>query len=67
MSTPERKLHIITIRLYAEDLDYLKLAYPQGGYNRIIRALVSRHIRALRNRTVELVESRLSDEEISSV
>lgn len=67
MSSPDRQMHVVTIRLFAEDLDYLKLAYPQGGYNRVIRALVARHIRSLRNRTAELVESRLTDEEISSV
>jgi len=63
----ERRLQITTIRVFADDIDYLKLAYPQGGYNRVIRALVSRHVRSLRNRTVELVETKLSDEEISSV
>lgn len=60
-------MRIVTIRLFADDLDYLKLAYPAGGYNRVIRALVARHVRALRNRTVELVESKLTDEEIASV
>jgi len=63
----ERPMKMVTLRLFIEDLDYLRLAYPAGGYNRIVRALVQRHIRALRNRTAELVEHKLTDEEIASV
>lgn len=63
----EKLMKMVTLRLFIDDLDYLRLAYPAGGYNRVVRALVQRHVRALRNRTAELVEHKLSDEEIASV
>lgn len=64
----EKPCKKMTLRLFEEDLEYLRLAYPTGGYNRIVRALVARHVRALRNRTIEhFAEGKLSEDEISSV
>lgn len=35
----------ITIMILAEDHRKLKIMYPRGGYNRIIRKLVNDHVR----------------------
>ena len=61
---PMRK---ITIRLYETDLDLLRMAYQSAGYNQVIRSLVARHARRLRNITGEkLADSEaLSAEELS--
>jgi hypothetical protein len=43
----EKQLQKISLRLYQSDVDALKIYYPSAGYNRIIRGLVSRHVREL--------------------
>ena len=64
----DRPLQVVTIRLFRDDLRYLRLAYPVGGYNSIVRAIVARHVRALRNKTAEnLSEIKLSDEELNVI
>lgn len=63
----EKRLKTIPIRLFLDDLEYLRLAYPTGGYNRVVRALVARHVRSLRNRTVELIDNKLSEDELEAV
>jgi hypothetical protein len=49
------RLKLVQIRLNEEDLKTLKLTYPTSGYNAIVRALVARHARELRNRVQELM------------
>lgn len=71
MSPPkalERDARMVTIRLFEDDLDYLKLAYSGVGYNSVVRALVARHIRKLKTKTVEHLErEELTREELESV
>ena len=72
MSPPralERPAKLVTIRLFDDDIDYLKLCYAGAGYNVIVRALVARHVRKLRVKTVENLESpeALTKEELESV
>ncbi len=66
MSDP-RPMRKMTIRLYEDDLAYLKAAYQGTGYNKILRALAARHVRKLRAATVERLEGRLSPEELKAV
>jgi len=48
-------------------MEYLKLTYSRG-YNQIVRALVARHVRKLKVKTVENLEKEaLSEEELESV
>ena len=65
----ERPSVKITIRVFEDDLEYLKMTYTGTGYNGIFRALGARHVRKLRARTIEhLAESEtLTREELSSV
>ncbi len=64
----ERKPKLVTIRIFEEDLDYMKLAYSGTGYNQVVRALVARHVRKLSAKTVEnLEDEKLTSEELSSV
>jgi len=64
----ERATRLITIRIFDEDADYLKLAYAGVGYNSVLRALAARHVRKLRNRTAENLETEaLSKEELENV
>jgi hypothetical protein len=64
----ERPLKKMTTRFYEDDLVYLKLSYPHAGYNGIVRALVAKHVRQLRNLTVEHLEGvKLTEEELRSV
>jgi hypothetical protein len=37
----------VTVRMFAYDVDQLKSFYPGTGYNRVLRALARRHVRAL--------------------
>lgn len=53
MARSERELKKMTVRYYADDLEYLRSAYPHRGYNEILRALASRHVRKLRNLEAE--------------
>jgi len=70
MSPPralERKPRLVTLRLFDDDMEYMKLTYSRG-YNQIVRALVSRHVRKLKTKTVENLESeKLTQEELESV
>lgn len=61
MSTLKR----VAVRLNSRDLEILRAAYVGVGYNAIIRQLVSRHARALENRSAEL-NDKLSSEELTS-
>ncbi len=64
----EREAKLVTIRLFEGDVDYLKLAYSAAGYNKVVRALVARHVRRLKTKTVENLEpEELSSEELSNV
>jgi hypothetical protein len=63
----DRKPRVVTIRLFDDDIEYLKLTYSRG-YNQIIRALVARHVRKLRVKTAENLQGEeLSQEELESV
>lgn len=61
---PKKKM---TVRFFEDDLAYLKAAYPGTGYNEIVRALVARHVRKLRDVTVEKLEGELTEEELQAV
>lgn len=63
----DKELKKMTVRFYEEDLDYLRLAYPHSGYNQVVRALVARHVRKLRNATAERLSEKLTMEELQSV
>lgn len=64
----DREMIKCTVRMFLEDLEYLRKAYPHSGYNGILRALGARHVRQLRVRTQEhLQDIRLSEEELRSV
>ena len=64
----EKKLRLVTVRLFEDDVDYLKLSYATAGYNKVLRALAARHVRRLRTKTVENLESEeLSPEELANV
>ncbi len=71
MSPPralERPANLVTLRLFDDDMEYLRLCYAGTGYNSIVRALVARHVRKLRNKTAEnLSDEQLSQEELESV
>ncbi|MGW8177692.1 MAG: hypothetical protein ACWGQW_02690 [bacterium] len=63
----ERPARLVTLRLFDDDMEYLKLTYSRG-YNQIVRALVARHVRKLKVKTVENLEKEaLSEEELESV
>jgi hypothetical protein len=71
MSPPrslERPAKLVTCRIFEDDMEYLKMAYSTAGYNKIIRALVARHVRKLKTKTVENLEAEtLTSEELESV
>ena len=63
--TPVKK---ITIRIFADDANFLKVAYPRIGYNKVIRQLVRNHVRGLQAKTVEKLDtSKLSPAELRTV
>ena len=62
-----RPMKKATIRLFEDDLEYLQHAYANCGYNKIIRALVARHIRQLRAATAERLVGKLTPEELREV
>ena len=63
----EKEATLVTIRLFEDDLKYLRLSYTQN-YNSVVRALVARHVRKLRAKTVEnLAEEQLTIEELGHV
>jgi hypothetical protein len=39
----KRKLVKVTIRLYEGQAEFLDEVYPTSGYNKVIRALISKH------------------------
>lgn len=41
----------VSLRLYQEDLNKLKIFFPSGGYNAAIRNLVSRLVKELEKKT----------------
>jgi hypothetical protein len=64
----DREMVKATVRVFQDDLVYLRKAYPHSGYNGILRALAARHVRQLRIKTAEhLQDVRLTDEELQSV
>lgn len=65
MSQEPDKLEKITLRLYLGDIRTLSDFYPKTGYNRVIRALVRRHVRALKEK--DSTESRISTVEIEDL
>jgi hypothetical protein len=63
----ERKADLVSVRIFSDDMEYLKLTYT-AGYNVVFRALVSRHVRKLRERTKENLDTEtLTKEELASV
>lgn len=64
----ERKPKLVTIRIFEDDFEYLKLAYSTAGYNKVLRALAARHVRRLKTKTVENLETEeLTSEELENV
>ena len=71
MSPPkssDRPLKLVTVRIFEDDHEYLKLAYAAAGYNKVLRALAARHVRRLKTKTVENLETdELTPEELANV
>ncbi|KKN65203.1 hypothetical protein LCGC14_0483790 [marine sediment metagenome] len=64
----DRETDLVTARIYADDMEHLRICYQGTGYNAVIRALVARHVRKLRARTAENLEGEaLTKEELESV
>ena len=58
------KLIKTTFRVFSDDLDYLRLAYPSTGYNAIVRKLVQSHVKKLREAAANRLQfSTLTDKE----
>lgn len=53
----------MTIRLRRSTVESLKTLYPNGGYNRVVRALTDKHVR---QRMSELTDDILEDESSDS-
>jgi hypothetical protein len=53
MTLPRSPLKKVTIRLESNQYQELRRLYPNVGYNGIIRALVDKHLRAMRVRVAE--------------
>ena len=49
----ERETKKITVRVFAEDLDYIKRAY-QGKYTSVIRGLMAKHVRDIKEQEMKL-------------
>ena len=63
-----KPLKLVTVRIFQDDHEYLKLAYAAAGYNKVLRALTARHVRRLRTKTVENLEpEELTPEELANV
>jgi hypothetical protein len=65
----DREMKKVTVRIYLDDFNTLKTAYPGGGYNQIVRGLVARHVRRLRSITADKLSDsataeRLTDEDL---
>jgi len=65
----DRPLRKMTLRLFDDDLDLLRVAYPHCGYNEVVRALVSKHCRRLREITAERLgaDERLTPDELQAI
>lgn len=57
MARRKEDLEKVTIRLNTGDKDELDEFYPQLGYTRVVRSLVSAHIKMLRARAQAKVEA----------
>ncbi len=44
-------LQKISLRVGKADIETLRLTYPTVGYNKVIRALISKHCRFIRDKT----------------
>jgi len=66
-SAETKPMKKMTVRFYEDDLEYLRDAYPGTGYNSVVRALASRHVRRLRAATQEAMADKLSPEELRLV
>ena len=67
-SQSTRPLKLVTVRIFEDDHEYMKLAYPTSGYNKVLRALAARHCRRLKTKTVENLETEtLTAEELENV
>lgn len=62
-----RKLKRMTVRFYEDDLDALRDAYPNAGYNKVIRALVSKFVRVLQAKATEKLEVENEDDLIKGL
>jgi hypothetical protein len=63
----DRALKKMTLRLFEDDLEVLRAAYPASGYNEVVRALVSKHVRRLKNIAGAALEDKLSPDELRLV
>lgn len=43
----DEDMELVSVRLFKSDKARLQSYYPKAGYNRVIRTLVRKHIRAL--------------------
>ena len=66
MANP-RQMKKMTVRFYIDDLEYLKMAYPGTGYNEILRALASRHVKRLKEAAAASLSDQLSTEELKAI
>lgn len=53
MSKNQRELRMVSMRLYAEDIDELKRFFPEHGYNLVVREKIHQLVRALQEREQE--------------
>lgn len=55
----------VTLRLKRGDVAVLKEFYPNAGYNKVVRALVSRHVKRLQEAESRATSDQLTPTEIS--
>ncbi len=64
----EREADLVSVRIFTDDMEFLRLCYGSAGYNVVIRALVARHVRKLREKTKENLDTEtLTSEELACV
>ena len=63
----ERSLKKMTVRFYEDDLTLLREVYPGTGYNEIVRALISKHCKKIRNATAEYLQDKLTPAELKAL
>lgn len=66
----ERPLKKVTVRLFTDDLELLRIAYPHCGYNEILRALTAKHCKRLREVTAEklaMADAKLTADELALI